>query len=146
MKRHEIKHILSTCSALEERIGCNDVNEAIGKMKKNKSPGLDHLTSEHFVYASDRIIVVLLTIFFNAMLMHGHLSKEFTDTMIIPIIKYKKGLITDPDNYRPIAITGVASKIMETVILQRLQVYIYIQRIISSVINLSTQQKCASLL
>ena len=63
-------------------------------MKRNKSPGLDHLTSEHFINASDRI-VVLLTVCFNAMLMRGHLSKEFTDKMIIPIIKDKKGLITD---------------------------------------------------
>ena len=45
--------------------------------------------------------------------------------MIIPIIKDKKGLITDQDNYQPIAITLVALKIMVTVILQRLQVYIY---------------------
>ena len=30
-KTDEIKHILSTCSALEERIGCNDVKEAMGR-------------------------------------------------------------------------------------------------------------------
>ena len=48
-------------------------------MKRNKSPGLDHLTLEHFVYASDRI-VVLLTICFMfkvdawpfVLRIHGH--------------------------------------------------------------------------
>ena len=48
---------------------------------------------------------------------HPNYSKHKTD--------FKRGLITDPHNYRPIAITGAASSTMiETVILQWLQVYI----------------------
>ena len=43
------------------------------------------------------------------------------ETIIVPIIKNKKGLITDKDNYRPIAITSVVSKILELLLLDRLR-------------------------
>jgi len=43
------------------------------------------------------------------------------ETTIVPIIKNKKGLITDKDNYRPIAITIFVSKILELLLLDRLQ-------------------------
>jgi len=41
------------------------------------------------------------------------------ETIIVPVIKNKKGLITD--SYRPIAITSVNSKILELLLLDRLQ-------------------------
>jgi len=42
------------------------------------------------------------------------------ETIIVPIIKNKKGIITDKGNYRPIAITSVVSKILELLLLDRL--------------------------
>ena len=43
------------------------------------------------------------------------------ETIIIPIIKDKKGSVTDKNNYRPIAITSVISKVVELLMLSRLQ-------------------------
>ena len=43
------------------------------------------------------------------------------ETIIIPLIKDKKGLVTDTDNYRPEAVTSVVSKIIELLLLIRLQ-------------------------
>ena len=40
-------------------------------------------------------------------------------TVIVPIVKNKKGNITDMDNYRPIAITTVFSKVIELLLLHR---------------------------
>ena len=42
------------------------------------------------------------------------------ETIIVPIIKDKKGLVTDKDNYRPIAVTSVLSKLIELVLLERM--------------------------
>ena len=39
------------------------------------------------------------------------------DTIITPIIKEKKGDVTDSDNYRPVAITCIVSYILELLIL-----------------------------
>ena len=39
------------------------------------------------------------------------------DCIIIPVLKDKKGVLTDKNNYRPIAVTSVFSKILESIIL-----------------------------
>ena len=58
------------------------------------------------------------------MLRHSFVPKHFSDTIVVPIIKDKKGSITDVDNYRPIAITSVASNIFEKVTLVQLREYL----------------------
>ena len=78
------------------------------------------LQSEHFKYADTKLCCVL-RIIFNAMFSHGYLPSKLMETIIIPIIKDKKGLVTDKDNYRPVAVTSVVSKIIELILLIRLQ-------------------------
>ena len=70
-------------------------------------------SAEHFRYASKRLLAVLLSPYFNAMMIHSHVPKTFSGSVLVSIIKVKKGDITDIDNYRPIAITYVASQVCE---------------------------------
>ena len=49
----------------------------------------------------------------------------FSDTVLVPIIKDKSGNISDINNYRPIALTTVASKILEKLLLVRLKNHLY---------------------
>ena len=51
--------------------------------------------------------------------MHGHIPEQLMDTILISLVKDKKGIITDKDNYRPVAITCVTSKILELIILDK---------------------------
>lgn len=83
-----------------------------------KSPGGDGLTAEHYKYASDRIYF-MLTLFFNSMLVHGFLPCNFMQTILVPIVKNKSGDLTSKDNYRPVAISTVTSKVFESIILER---------------------------
>ena len=55
------------------------------------------------------------------MLKHGYLPGKIMDTVLVSLVKDKKGLLTDKNNYRPIAITSVASKILEKVILRKVE-------------------------
>ena len=41
------------------------------------------------------------------------------DTVIIPLVKDKKGVVTSKDNYRPVAITCISSEIFELLSLQK---------------------------
>ena len=94
----------------------DEVFACIKKLKRGKTCGTDNLQGEHFIYASDKVCV-LLSLLFNAMILHGYICQELMDTILTPIIKDKKGNISCKDNYRPIAVTSVVSKILESVVL-----------------------------
>ena len=102
--------------AYVDRYKPDDVAKAIKELKRNKSPGADMLTSEHFLYASDKLHV-LLSLLFNCVNIHGYLPTRLMETIIVPIVKDNKGILTDKNNYRPIALTCVASKLLELLIL-----------------------------
>jgi len=39
---------------------------------------------------------------FSAMFSHGYLPPKLMERIVIPIIKNKRGLLMDKDNYRPV--------------------------------------------
>ena len=45
------------------------------------------------------------------------------DAFIITVLKEKRGLLTEKNNYRPVAITSVFSKARESVILSKYKDY-----------------------
>ena len=47
------------------------------------------------------------------------------DSVSIPLVKNKCGDLSDTSNYRPIAISCIVSKILENVILQRIEEYLW---------------------
>ncbi len=96
-----------------------DVETAIRKLKKNKSSGIDNITSEHLIYAS-RKLAVHLSLFFNCVVSHGHLPLKLLDTVLVPLVKDRKGVLTDKNNYRPIALACVISKVLESLILMKI--------------------------
>ena len=85
---------------------------AIKELPNNKSLGYDGLMSEHFKHASHRLYV-LMAIVLQSMMKHGFLPQQFMTTMLVPILKNKNGDIASKSNYRPIALSTVASKILE---------------------------------
>ena len=95
------------------------MKHAINKLKMGKGAGTDSTLGEHFKYAQSKV-TGLLSRLFNTMFPHNYLPCMLVETNIVPIIKNKKALITDKDNYRPIAITSVVSKILELLLLDRL--------------------------
>ena len=47
------------------------------------------------------------------------------NSIIIPLIKNKCGDQTDKNNYRPIALSSIISKVFEFIIAERLEVYLW---------------------
>lgn len=54
------------------------------------------------------------------MFARGYLPENILHVQLMPIIKSKAGLLNNKDNYRPIAIASVLSKILEFIILDRI--------------------------
>ena len=64
----------------------------------------------------------MLSLNFNTMLPHGHVSHSFLDTIIIPLVKDKKESLESGNNYRPITITSTLSKVLEMIIPERYKI------------------------
>lgn len=103
------------------------VNECIDIIKDlpfGKAAGPDGLTAESLKHA-DVILPVLMSICFTCMFKHSYMPQLMLDSVIIPLVKNRCGDLSDKNNYRPIALSSVLSKVFETVILQRLETYIW---------------------
>ena len=106
------------------RVSTEDVRVTIKHLVNNKSAGCDGLPAECYKY-SHPILHELLAALSNACLSHRFLPEALMRVHIIPLIKNKLKNPSDPGNYRPIAITTIASKILEHLLLNRLQPYLY---------------------
>ena len=65
------------------------------------------------------ICCVLLCLLFKAFTIHNYIPLTLLDTVLVPIVKDKKGDSTDKDNYWPLAIATVMSKLLECLILAK---------------------------
>ena len=114
--------VLSNCHNTEYNEECvvtvSEVLAAIKSSKSGKSPDHHGINSEHFKYACNRV-PAMLSFLFTAILVHGYLPKNFMLSSLIPIVKNRSGDLTSKDNYRPIAINSVVSKLFEIILLNR---------------------------
>ena len=101
---------LQQCTSPDSPFSASEIASKLRDLKNGKACGRDGLHSEHFKYGSCKLNV-LLSMLFNSMILHGYVCQGLMDTVLVPIIKDKKGDISSKDNYRPIAITSVVSKI-----------------------------------
>ena len=102
------------------------VIEAIKELSLNKSCGLDGITAEHLKHASAKL-PYLLSMAITGFFVHGFLPDAMLSILIVPVIKDKAGNINAKDNYRPIALASIISKIIESIMLNRMETYIITQ-------------------
>ena len=100
-----------------------DICSAIKNLAGNKAVGCDGLPSEAYKFAHT-ILHAQLSALFNACLSHQFLPEALLLVHLIPLIKNKLKNASDPGNYRPIAITTIASKIFETLLFEQLKPYL----------------------
>ena len=62
---------------------------------------------------------MLLSLVFTSMSSHCFIPENFMKSVIIPLVKDKTGDITDKNNYRPIALSTMMSKIIEKIFMDR---------------------------
>ena len=91
-----------------------DICKLIEKLKCGKASGPDGISAESLRFGHDRLHVSLC---FSACFSHSYLPKSLLETTIVPVIKNKYGSLTDSNNYRPIAIATITSKLLGSIIL-----------------------------
>ena len=85
---------------------------------------MDGLNGESLIYA-DNILSLLLSLCFTCMFKHSFIPSSMLNSVIIPLVKNKCGDLSDKNNYRPIALSSIISKVLERIILSRLEHYIW---------------------
>ena len=89
--------------------------------------GADHLYAHHLCYA-DHSINIYLSILFNLCLFHGVTPDKCLASVIIPIAKDKNKDLQDVNNYRPIAVASIISKMFERFILHQINPFLQTAR------------------
>lgn len=98
----------------------DEVSNAINKLDYNKTCGLDRIYAENLKYCSNRILP-LLSICITGFFIHGFLPESMLSVVLVPNIKDKSGNIASKDNYRPIALASIISKVVEIIIMDRIE-------------------------
>ena len=101
-----------------------EVSRIVSDLPNGKSSGFDGLSSESLKHA-DPLVCLLLSICFTCMFTHSYMPSPMIKSIIVPLVKNKSGNLADKNNYRPIALSSIASKVFEHLILCRLEEYLW---------------------
>ena len=90
-----------------------DVYKIISRLKESSSPGPDGIHPKFLIECVDNLAKPLFYLFRDS-LDSGTIPEIWKITHVTPI--YKKGVKSDPLNYRPVSLTSVVCKAMERLI------------------------------
>lgn len=100
----------------------DDLNVAIKQMKTGKAAGLDNMHAEFFKVFDVKVLEWLLHLY-NDILRSGNIPKIFKKSKILAVVKPGKPG-QDPADYRPISLLCIPFKILERLILNRLDPFL----------------------
>ena len=87
------------------------IAKKIKKMKNNKSPGVDGISTKLLKEIVEQISTPLAKLL-NLSLGEGIVPSEWKEANITPL--FKKGSRNKPENYRLVSLTSVVCKLLET--------------------------------
>ena len=99
-------------------ISVPEILKSTHELATGRSNGSDGLSAEHFKHAGVAC-ATHLSVCFSMMVKHSCVPHLFAKVVLTPIVKDRSGKLSEKDNYRPIAMASVSSKILERVILNR---------------------------
>ena len=109
------RDLLSTKN--DTNIDIDTVEKLIKTLRKGTSPGIDGVQVEHLYFAISPQLCLHLANVYSIILSHSIVPEIFKTGILIPILK-KPTLDTDsPENYRPVTLSTVHSKIIELLII-----------------------------
>ena len=107
------------------------VASKINDMKENKSPGVDRLSPKILKETVEQISKPLAHVFnFNMSLQEGIVPLEWKEANIIPL--FKKGSRNNSVNYRPVSLTSVICKLLETLIRDHMMAFLVKNKLINT--------------
>ena len=90
-----------------------EVEEKLIKLNVNKSQRPDEINSE-LIYEISKELTKPLTALFNKYIKTGIIPQDWRDASVAPL--HKKGSKNKAENYRPVSLTSIMSKIIESMV------------------------------
>ena len=112
----------------EIKFEIHKVEEKLKALKPNKSPGPD-LISNDILRSTSKNVSKPLSLLFTQSINTGELPQDWKTANVSPI--YKNGNKQHAENYRPISLTSVPCKIMESIIKENLVNYLEMNNLLS---------------
>jgi len=119
--------------------------DKIYRAGKRIKPKLTKDPEGYTPYMLSRVLPALsapLSTIFQSFMSSGNIPDSWRHSVITPI--FKKGLASDPNNYRPVAITSIFSKLMERVITLDISAFLKESGLISKEQHGFVKSRCTS--
>ena len=112
------RYYTDNCDARNiQNVRTEQVNQFILRLKRGKAPGMDGISHEHLIFGNSEVLRSLLASLYSSILSTGYVPKLFTTGVIIPVIKKSTLDPDDVSSYRPITISSVHTKAIESFII-----------------------------
>ena len=105
----------------EMKIEEKDIKQVIGRMKDNKTGGVDAFNSHFLKMVGDSMVGPLFHLF-NSSMQSGEVPEDWRRANVTAL--HKKGSKKDPGNYRPVSLTSHVGKLMELIIKEKIVSYL----------------------
>jgi len=106
-----------------------ETRKVVASMNKKKAPGEDVITGEVFDNNFD-IYPKYVTAMYNACLRKGVLAKRWKTAKLIPIVKDGKENRDEVPKFRPISLLNTGRKVLEKLIINRINHHVFPRDII----------------
>ena len=97
-------------------------------LKAGKATGLDNIPARLLIDSAE-IIAAPISLLINTSLTPGQVPAEWKAARVVPL--FKSGKVVDMDNYCPISILSVLSKVLERAVHKQLYHYLQLHKILS---------------
>jgi len=103
-----------------ESVSQKTLREAILHLKMNSSPGPDGVTAEHLHFAQSVPLLDCLAELMSLVLSKAVIPAGIKESIIVPVLKKPTLDPNAPSSYRPITLSSVFAKILETLIMPQI--------------------------
>jgi len=117
-----IEEPIQTCEDSEFTQG--EIKQTIESFNDQKAPGIDGITSGIFLRTFNKF-PRLVTAIYNQCLKRGRFPRRWKTAKIIPITKPGKENSMDPSKYRPISLVNIGGKVLEKILINRINHHMY---------------------
>ena len=112
----------------DEEFTRHEVQAALEKFDPRKAPGEDALSSEILLHAFRSFPTVFTEIY---ECLRGHFPQQWKRSVILPIVKPGKEGLNEVGKYRPISLINIGGKILENLLIDRINHHLYSNRLLN---------------